>query len=116
MAPERHQVGHRSSQLVVHNDTVYTAGQVALDAAGAPVREQTQAILDRIDALLASAGTSKANLVSATVWLADILTYDEMNEVWDAWVSAGNAPARAAVEAKLAAPEYTVEIAVIAAR
>jgi enamine deaminase RidA (YjgF/YER057c/UK114 family) len=39
-----------------------------------------------------------------------------MNGVWDAWVAPGHAPARATVEAKLAAPAFRVEIAVIAAK
>ncbi len=115
MSITRHQVGTRMSQCVVHNGTVYTAGQVALEAQGAPVGAQTEDILKRIDALLAEAGTDKSKLLSATIWLADIATFDEMNAVWDAWVVPGNTPGRACVEAKLAAPQFTVEIAVIAA-
>jgi enamine deaminase RidA (YjgF/YER057c/UK114 family) len=103
------------SQAVVHGDTVYLAGQVALDAAGESVREQTRNVLARIDALLAAAGTDKTRLLSATVWLADIRGYAEMNEIWDAWVAPGGTPARATVEARLAGPQYAVEIAVIAA-
>jgi enamine deaminase RidA (YjgF/YER057c/UK114 family) len=115
MSIQRYSVGPRMSQAVVHNGTVYLAGQVAQDARGAPVREQTVDILKRIDALLAAAGTDKSKLLSATIWLTDIGRFDEMNSVWDAWVSPGNTPARACVEAKLAAPEYVVEIGVIAA-
>jgi enamine deaminase RidA (YjgF/YER057c/UK114 family) len=116
MSIERKHVGDRMSQLVIHGDTVYLAGQVAQNAPDAPVAEQTRDILATIDKLLAEAGTDKSNLLSATIWLADIGTFSEMNGVWDAWVSAGNTPARACVEAKLAAPKFTVEIAVIAAR
>ncbi len=103
------------SQAVVHGNTVYTAGQVAMDAGGESVKKQTQAILSEIDALLADAGTDKTNLISATIWLADMNDFAEMNEVWDAWVVPGETPARACVESKLAAPQFTVEIAVIAA-
>ena len=77
---------------------------------------QTKDILERIDALLAKAGTDKTKLLSATIWLADITTFDEMNGVWDAWVPEGGAPARATVEDRLAAPQFTVEIGIIAAR
>lgn len=101
------------SQAVIHNNVVYLAGQVA---AGASVGEQTESILKSIDALLRAAGTDKTKILSATVWLADLRRFDEMNSVWDKWVSKGNTPARACVEAKLAKPEYAVEIAVIAAR
>jgi len=115
MSITRYQVGDRMSQAVVHNGVCYTAGQVAADARGASVEAQTKNILDRLDALLAEAGTDKTKLLSATIWLADIGTFNEMNAVWDAWVSPGNTPARACVESKLAAPDYTVEIGVIAA-
>jgi enamine deaminase RidA (YjgF/YER057c/UK114 family) len=113
---KRIKVGPRMSQAVVHGDTVYLAGQVALNAPGASAREQTLDILASIDALLAEAGTDKSKLLSATIWLTDMGNFAEMNEVWDAWVSPGNTPGRACVEAKLAAPQFTVEIAVIAAR
>lgn len=107
--------GPRMSQAVIHNGTVYLAGQVALGAEGQPVTKQTEAILGRIDALLAKAGSDKTKLLSATIWLADMSTFGEMNAVWDAWVAQGATPARATVESKLAAPQFTVEIAVIAA-
>lgn len=116
MSIERIGAGPRMSKAVVHGNTVYLAGQVADKAAGASVTEQTREILSIIDALLAQAGTDKTKLLSANIWLSDISTFGEMNTVWDGWVAAGNTPARATVEAKLAAPQYTVEIAVIAAR
>lgn len=107
--------GPRMSQAVVHGNIVYLSGQVALEAQGESVTAQTQNILARIDALLAAAGTDKTKLLSASIWLADIATFADMNAVWDAWVAEGNAPARATVESKLAAPQFTVEIAVTAA-
>ncbi len=115
MTIKRIDSGKRMSQAVVHNGTVYLAGQVALDAPGTSVSEQTTAILARIDRLLAEAGTDKTNLLSANIWLVDIAAFDDMNKVWDAWVAPGCAPARATVEAKLAAPQFLVEIAVTAA-
>jgi enamine deaminase RidA (YjgF/YER057c/UK114 family) len=113
---ERLQVGRRMSQAVIHAGVVYLAGQVASEAAGAPVAEQTRSVLERIDALLTAAGTDKSKMLSARVWLTDLRRFDAMNDVWLGWVSPGNTPTRVVVEAKLAAPEYTVEIAVIAAR
>jgi enamine deaminase RidA (YjgF/YER057c/UK114 family) len=104
------------SQCVVHGNTVYTAGQVAQNARGGSVAEQTRDILAAIDRLLAAAGTDKSKLLTANIWLADIGTFDQMNQVWDAWVAAGNTPARATVEATLAHPDYKVEIMVTAAR
>ena len=115
-AIQRFGVGPRMSQAVAHGDVVYLAGQVALGAPGASVADQTRDILNRIDTLLAEAGSDKTKLLSATIWLADIATFAEMNAVWDAWVAQGHTPARACVEAKLAASDYTVEIAVVAAR
>ncbi len=104
------------SKAVVHNDTVYLAGQVADKTKGGSVADQTREILSIIDDLLKQAGTDKTKLLSATIWLTDISTFADMNSQWDGWVSAGNTPARATVEAKLAGPDYKVEIAVIASR
>ena len=115
MAIKRIKPGDRMSQAVIHNGTVTTAGQVAQGAPGASVTDQTKAILNSIDALLAEAGTDKSKALSATIWLSDIGDFAEMNAVWDAWVSPGNAPTRACVESKLAAPQFTVEIALSAA-
>ncbi len=116
MSIERIGVGPRMSQAVVHGHTIYLAGQVADKAAGKNVGEQTKEILDSIDRLLAEAGSDKAHILSATVYLADMATFAEMNTIWDGWVAKGHTPARATVEAKLAAPAYSVEIACIAAR
>lgn len=108
--------GPRMSQAVVHGETIYLAGQVAEQAKGKGVAEQTKDILAIIERLLAEAGSDKTKILSATIYLADISTFAEMNGVWDAWVAAGQAPARATVEAKLAAPDFRVEIACIAAK
>lgn len=110
----RIQCGPRMSQAVVANGFVFTAGQVANAPAGASVAEQTRQVLGQIDDLLAAAGSSKRQIVSANIWLADIADFSEMNTVWDEWVAEGASPARATVEARLAAPQFRVEIAVIA--
>ena len=115
MTIKRFQVGPRMSQAVVYNGMAYLAGQVASGKPGGTVAEQTQDILNRIDALLAEAGTDKSKLVTANIWLADISKFSEMNGVWDTWVASGCTPARATVESKLASPDYTVEIMVTAA-
>ena len=116
MSIQRIAVGPRMSKAVVHGDTVYLAGQVADKAAGKSVAEQTADILGIIDGLLAEAGTDKTKLLMVNIWLSDISTFAEMNGVWDAWIVAGQTPGRATVEAKLAAPQFTGEIAVIAAK
>ena len=114
MSIQRFEVGPRMSQAVVHGDTVYLAGQVANNPA-ATVAKQTKQILSQIDKLLKQAGSRKSKLLSANIWLTDMRSFGEMNEVWEAWVDKGNTPARATVEAKLAAPQYLVEIMVTAA-
>lgn len=115
MSITRHSAGPRMSGAVIHGDTVYVAGQVARDGS-TTVKGQTEAILKQIDDLLRAAGTNKSKLLSTTIYLANIATFNEMNAVWDAWVDPQNTPARATVEVKLAAPQYQVEIMVIAAR
>lgn len=107
--------GPRMSEMVIHGGKVYTAGVVADSAAGASIFEQTKDILQQIDAMLAKAGSDKTRILKANIWLADIATFDQMNKAWDAWAVAGKTPARATVEAKLAAPEYGVEIMIEAA-
>jgi enamine deaminase RidA (YjgF/YER057c/UK114 family) len=117
MPIERLQPGPRMSQAVIHNNVVYLAGQVAADAHGKSVAEQTKEILAGIDALLEQAGSDKSHILSATIWLTDMASFAEMNKVWDAWAVPGAMPARATVEsAKLASAEYKIEIAVIAAQ
>lgn len=112
MTIKRFDTGPRMSQAVINNGTVYLAGQVR---EGSGVTEQTRDILMQIDGLLARAGSDKSRLLSAQIWLADISTFAEMNAVWEGWVDPTNTPARATVEAKLAAPKYLVEIMVTAA-
>jgi len=114
MSITRHNAGPRMSGAVVHGHTIYLAGQVARDGS-TTVKTQTEQILRRIDELLRAAGSSKSKLLSATIYLASIATFNEMNAVWDARVDPRNTPARATVEAKLAAPQYLVEIMTVAA-
>lgn len=116
MSLKRLQTNKRMSQVVIHGNTVYTAGQVALTAPGESVKKQTEVVLAQISQLLAEAGSDKSQLISATIWLACMDDFAEMNAVWDAWVIADETPVRACVESKLASPDFSVEIAVIAAR
>ena len=105
----------RMSKIVIHNGVVYTSGQTAGDA-GDCVKAQTQATLDKVDALLKEAGTSKSHALSATIWLKDInRDFKAMNEVWNAWVDPENKPVRATVEAAMAREILLVEIQVTAA-
>src|SRR6202035_3811207 len=113
MTIKRIQTGPRMSQAVIHNKTVYLAGQVA---PGATVAIQTREILSAIDALLAEADTDKSRLLSATIWLTDMAAFAEMNSVWQSWVIQGETPARArALTHHLASAEFKIEIAVVAA-
>ena len=111
---QRLHMAARFSDAAIHGGTVYLAGQVPDDATQ-DIVGQTRQVLATIDRLLAEAGSDKTRIVSATIYLADIGTFGEMNSVWDKWVVAGQAPARATVEARLARPEWRVEIVVTAA-
>ncbi|HEV8503198.1 MAG TPA: RidA family protein [Casimicrobiaceae bacterium] len=116
MTIERRHVGKRLSELVIHRTSglVYLAGQVA-DDGHAHVTGQTQQVLANIDRLLAEAGSDKRRILSATIYLPDMADFAAMNAVWEAWVPAGDTPARATVQAKLASPEFRIEISVVAA-
>jgi enamine deaminase RidA (YjgF/YER057c/UK114 family) len=116
MTIQRIETGTRMSKVVIHGDTVYLAGFTADKALAGSVAEQTAEILSIIDGYLAKVGTDKTKLLRATIWLSDIRTVDDMNKVWDAWVPAGCAPARACVEALLQGPDKKVEIQVTAAK
>lgn len=105
----------RLSKIVIHNDTVYLCGQVA-DNVEAPIGPQTENMLAKVDALLAQAGSSRDRILSAAIYLRDMKDFAGMNAVWDRWVPAGHAPARACVEARLARPELLVEVSIVAAR
>lgn len=113
MSVKRHGVGPRLSQAVVHGNTVYLAGMVASDPS-ADAKGQTEQILRKIDETLAAVGSHKSNLLSATVYVANMGVYADMNAAWDAWVDPANTPARATVEARLASTKYLVEIMSIA--
>ena len=111
----RHHGNQRMSQIVIHGDTIYLAGQVAADAS-ADITVQTQQVLQKVDALLAEAGSDNSKVLSAQIWIASMGHFAAMNAVWDAWVPDGCAPARACIEARLASPDLLVEVGVIAAR
>lgn len=113
MTITRIEPGLRMSNAVVHNGTIYLAGQVGTSGDG--VAAQTRTILAEIDRILALAGSDKTRILMAQIWLADMSTFAEMNGEWDAWVAKGHTPGRATGESKLAGPNYLVEIIVTAA-
>ena len=115
MSITRHHGNQRMSQIVIHGDTIYLAGQVAADAS-ADITVQTQQVLQKVDALLAEAGSDNSKILSAQIWIASIGHFAAMNAVWDAWVPDGHAPARACIEARLASPDLLVKVGIIAAR
>jgi len=113
MQIQRHGTTRRYSDSVVHSDVVYLVevpSRLDADIAG-----QTVELLASVERLLAEAGSDKSRLLMVTLYLADMADYDAMNAVWDAWVPEGQAPARACLQAKLANPEYKLEIVLTAA-
>ena len=114
MQIERIESTARMSRIVKHNHTVYLCGQTAADPAW-DIAEQTERCLGKITDLLASAGSSKDQILSVTIYIRDMKDFSAMNEVWDAWVLNSEKPARACVEARMARPELLVEFSVIAA-
>ena len=114
MSIQRQEIKQRMSRIVIHNDTIYLCGQVCKDATQG-ITEQTATMLEKVDELLLQDGSDREHMLSATVYLRDMKDFAAMNEVWDAWVPEGHAPARACVEARMARPELLVEISVTAA-
>jgi enamine deaminase RidA (YjgF/YER057c/UK114 family) len=107
-------VGKTLSEIAVHNGTIYLAGQIAEDVTQ-NIDGQTREVLAHIDRLLAEVGSDKSQILMCQIYLADIKDFHSMNAVWNEWVSAGHTPPRATVEAKLAKPEWLVEMVVTAA-
>jgi enamine deaminase RidA (YjgF/YER057c/UK114 family) len=114
MPIERLQTNARMSMVVKNAGIAYLSGQVA-DDRNADLATQARQVLNKIDALLASAGSDRSKILSATIWLSDMSYFAEMNATWEAWMPAGAAPARATVQAALAHPDLKIEIGVIAA-
>ena len=110
----RYHVSDRLSEMTIHNGTVYLAGQVAADAS-ADMRGQTRQVLAAIDKLLREAGTDNAHILMAQIFLPDLADFAVMNEVWEDWVAPGDAPPRATVQARLAKPEWKIEVVITAA-
>ncbi|MEJ6570556.1 MAG: RidA family protein [Akkermansiaceae bacterium] len=114
MSIQRQGTKQRMSRIVIHNDTIYLCGQVGKDSTKG-MAEQTDTMLEKVDELLLQAGSDRENMLSATIYVRDMKDFAVMNEVWDAWVPEGYAPARACVEARMARDELLVEISVVAA-
>lgn len=114
MKIERAGIGGRMSKIVRHNGTIYLCGQVAKDVR-ADITGQTRTMLENVDELLIEAGSSREQILSATIYLRDMKDFEAMNAVWDAWVVEGHPPVRACIEGRLASPEMLVEISIIAA-
>ena len=111
---QRFDVGTRLSEMAVHNGVCYLAGQVAADA-GQDMTGQTTQVLSAIDALLTRAGTDKSKLLMCQIFITDLADFPAMNAVWETWLPAGHAPPRATVVARMAKPEWRVEMVVTAA-
>jgi enamine deaminase RidA (YjgF/YER057c/UK114 family) len=112
---KRLHVGKTLSEAAIHNGIIYLAGQIAEDVTQ-NIAGQTREVLGHIDRLLGEAGSDKSHILMCQIFLADIKDFDEMNKVWSEWVADGHAPPRATVEAKLAKPEWLVEMIVTAAQ
>jgi enamine deaminase RidA (YjgF/YER057c/UK114 family) len=112
---KRFHVGARLSEMAIHNSTIYLAGQVPDDGT-LDIEGQTTQVLGMIDRLLTEAGSSKARILMAQIFLTDMADFAGMNKVWDAWVPAGHTPPRATVQARLANPQYRIEVVVTAAQ
>ena len=110
----RFHVGSRLSESAVFNGVVYLAGMVP-EAGDTDIEGQTRDVLNQIEQRLREAGSDKSRLLRVQIYLSNIDDIQAMNTVWDAWVTPGNAPPRATVEARLANPNYKIEVVATAA-
>ncbi len=114
MEIKRLHVGKRLSEVAIHNETVYLAGQIA-EVTDVGIVDQTREVLGHVDRLLNEAGSDKSCILMCQIYISDMANFSGMNEVWDEWVASGHTPPRATVESRLANPECLVEIVVTAA-
>lgn len=112
MTIKRIEPDRRMSMAVTHDGLVYLSG---VCGEGPDVATQTQGMLAEVDRLLAKAGSDKSKILTAQIWLSNMMAVDDMNAIWDAWIDPENPPARACVEARLTGPEWLVEVMVVAA-
>ena len=106
------------SQAVLAGDTLYLAGQIPIDPAtgqltDADIKTQTHQVLKNIQAVLAAAGFSMADVVQAQVFLKDLNDFSAMNEVYAEHFTT-DPPARAAVEVSRLPRDSLIEIMVTA--
>ena len=108
------------SQAVTCGDLVFTAGQIAFDPAtmqivAGGIAEQTERVLDNLEAVLRAAGTDLGGVVKTTVFLQRMSDFAAMNEVY-ARRFGEHRPARSTVAAAGLPRDVLVEIEVVAAR
>ncbi|WP_432473836.1 RidA family protein [Amphritea sp. HPY] len=110
----RKRTSEKVSRIVVHNETVYLCGQVALDV-NEDIVGQTRSVLSRIDDHLLEAGSDKSKMLSALIHIKDNNDVAVFNELWNEWLPEGCAPARTCVEAEMARDVVLIEVTVTAA-
>lgn len=111
---QRFHSNERLSEMAIYNGVIYLSGQVPENTLTAGAYEQTKEVLSFVDKLLAEVQSNKSRIINAQIYLANMDDYDEMNKAWDEWVDTNSPPTRATVEAKLANPDWKVEIVITA--
>ncbi|MGD9945567.1 MAG: RidA family protein [Burkholderiaceae bacterium] len=115
MSIQRFESGKRLSEVLVHDGRAFISGQIP-DDTSVDIQGQTRQVLDSIDRLLKLAGTDKSKILFANIWLRHGDDFAAMNEIWEAWITPGCAPARATVGSPLVGPDsLRIEIALQAA-
>ncbi len=108
------------NQAIIHNDTLYASGQIALDPATGDlvtdtIENETHRVMQNVQALLEEADLTFADVLKCSIFVSDIGNYARINAVYAEYFDEETAPARELVQVAALPKGVNVEISVIAA-
>ena len=112
MSIQRIQPSKRFSEVVIHNNTAYFAGQVPEKTVKQNAYEQTKEVLSLIDKLLAKIGSEKSKILTTQIFLADMADFVAFNAVYEKYFT--SKPARSCVAVKQLPKNVLCEVEAIA--
>lgn len=107
------------NQAVLSGNTLYTSGQIAIDPSSGElknnsIKEETSLVMENMKAVLAAANMTFENVVKTSIFISDMRSFSEINEVYGSYFNEESAPARETVEVANLPKFVNVEISMIA--
>ncbi len=109
------------SQAIFIKDTLYTSGQIALNAKTGQlvlddIRTETKQVMENLKAVLSAANMNFEQVVKTSIFIADMNDFGAINEVYGSYINSDTAPARETVQVARLPKDVNVEISMIAVR